>query len=222
MQLLLVTTDSRFAGTLRSWMGLHGTVVDWIILGSQVERSLSQSRYDALLLALDVCDLAVGDVLRRVRRAGHELPLVLIADADDVQERIRLLDLGADDYLTKPVHFADLAARLRVMLRRSAPGNGQQSELRHGDLRLATQSRSVSKDGSHVALTDKEYSLLEALLRNKGVVVSRQRLEEVMNGRQSELASNPVEVHVHHLRRKLGADLITTVRGVGYMLREQV
>jgi two-component system response regulator QseB len=88
-------------------------------------------------------------------------------------------------------------------------------------LRLATQSRTVSKDGSQIPLTDKEYSLLEALLRNKGLVVSRQRLEEVMNGRFCELASNPVEVHVHHLRRKLGADLITTVRGVGYRLGQE-
>ena len=220
MQLLLVTTDPRFAHALRSWMGLHGNAVDWIILGSQVERALCEARYDALLLALNVCDLPVGDVLRRVRGAGHDLPLVMLAADDDVHERIRLLDLGADDYLAEPVHFADLAARLRVMLRRSAAGYEQQAELRHGDLRVATQSRTVSKDGSHVALTDKEYALLEALLRNKGVVVSRQRLEEVMNGRLCELASNPVEVHVHHLRRKLGADLITTLRGVGYMLRE--
>ena len=221
MHLLLVTTDPRFADTLRSWMGLNGSVVDWIVLGSQVERSLCESRYDALLLELSVCDLPVVEVLRRVRRAGHDLPLVVFSEADDVQERIRLLDLGADDYLAKPLHFADLAARLRVMMRRSASGHAQQAELRHGDLRLATQSRTVSKDGSHVALTDKEYALLEALLRNKGVVVSRQRLEELMNGRLCELASHPVEVHVHHLRRKLGADLITTVRGVGYMLREQ-
>jgi DNA-binding response OmpR family regulator len=221
MKLLLVATDVRFAENVRSWMGLNGNAVDWIVHGGEAERALYSSRYDSMLLELGLPDSPAAEIVQRIRRAGHDLPLVIVAHTDDIQERIRLLDLGADDYMVKPVHVGELAARLRVLLRRCATASSVQAELRHGDLRLATQSKTVSKQGSHVALTDKEYSLLEALLRSKGQVVSRERLEEIMNGRLCELASNPLEVHVHHLRRKLGADLITTVRGVGYTLGQE-
>jgi DNA-binding response OmpR family regulator len=222
MKLLLVATDARFAENVRSWMGMNGTTVDWIVHGAEAERTLYETRYDSMLLELGLPDLPAAEILQRIRRAGHDLPLVIVAHCDDIQERIRLLDLGADDYMVKPVHVGELAARLRVLLRRCAMASPMHAELRHGDLRLATQSKTVSKRGSQVALTDKEYSLLEALLRSKGQVVSRDRLEEIMNGRLCELASNPLEVHVHHLRRKLGADLITTVRGVGYTLGQEV
>jgi len=157
MKLLLVVTDVRFVETVRSWMGMNGSTVDWIVLGAQAERTLSDGRYDAMLLELGLPDMPATEVLRRLRSAGQDLPLVIVANAE----------------------------------------------------------------GSRVALTEKEYSLLEALLRNKGVVVSRQRLEQIMNGHDGELASKPVEVHVHHLRRKLGARLITTVRGVGYTLGQE-
>jgi two-component system response regulator QseB len=218
MNLLLLATDAGLATTVRSWMGMNGTAVDWVVNGAEAERCLRESCYDAMLLELGLPDMSATNTVRRIRGLGHELPLVILAGVDDGQERIRLLDLGADDYLVRPVHVDELAARLRVLLRRGVTPYSVRAELRHGALRLVTDSRSASKDGSHVALTEKEYSLLEALLRSKGQVVSRQRLEEVMNGRLCELASNPVEVHVHHLRRKLGAGLITTVRGVGYTL----
>jgi len=218
MKLLLIATDARLVVTVRSWMGMNGTTVEWLVLGTQAERTLHESRYDSVVLDSNLPDVSTTEVLRRIRHAGHHLPLVIVADSDDTQERIRLLDLGADDYVVKPVRVAELAARLRALLRRCSTGYAAENELRHGDLRVATQSRTVSKDGSRVLLTEKEYSLLEALVRNKGLVVSRQRLEEIMNGKFCELSSNPLEVHVHHLRRKLGAHLISTVRGVGYML----
>ncbi len=221
MKLLLLAADARLVMSIRTWMGMDGTEVDWIVDAMQAERTLCESRYDALLLELGLPQLHAADLIRRVRKSGHELPLVVIADGDDPQQRIRLLDLGADDCVVKPLHVGELAARLRVLLRRAGPASLAQAELRHGPLRVVTDSRTVSKDGNHVALTDKEYSLLEALLRSKGRVVSRQRLEEVMNGHGGELASHPVEVHVHHLRRKLGAAWITTVRGVGYALGEE-
>ena len=218
MNLLLLATDARLAATIRTWMGMNGSNVDWIVRTADAEHTLCASRYDAMLLELVPPGLSTTDLLRRIRQGGHYLPVVIISDADDLQQRIRLLDLGADDCVVKPLHVAELAARLRVLLRRCGMSSLVQAELRHGPLRLVADSRSVSKNGSHVALTDKEYSLLEALLRSKGQVVSRQRLEELMNGDACELASNPVEVHVHHLRRKLGAELITTVRGVGYAM----
>jgi len=146
------------------------------------------------------------------------LPLVIISSRDDTQARIRLLDLGADDYLVKPVRLDELAARLRVLLRRSRSGVQARGELRHGPLRVVPDSRSVSKDGSHVSLTATEYSLLEVLMRAKGEVLTRQSLEDLLKGRFDQHGGNPLEVHVHHLRRKLGAEVITTIRGVGYTL----
>jgi DNA-binding response OmpR family regulator len=218
MKLLLIASDNRLAGVLRSWMGLIGTTVHWIVSGGEAEPALRSGQYNCVVLEQSLADMDGDEVLRRIRQSGFDHPLIIIAAADQAQERIRLLDLGADDFVVKPVHLGELAARLRALLRRYGAGSSPEAELRHGRLHVTTASRTAWNNGSRVPLTNKEYGLLETLLRSKGRVLTRQQLEQALHGRSNDAGSNPVEVHVHHLRRKLGTELIRTVRGVGYTL----
>jgi DNA-binding response OmpR family regulator len=229
MRLLLVEDDPRLAHALRTWMGHSRIEVDWITQGQEVVAALRAQAYDWLVLDLGLPDIPGEDALRALREAGFELPVVVMTAREQVQDRIRLLDLGADDFLIKPVHLDELAARLRALQRRhgAAPGDASANSgpdgdrdlaLRHGSLRLVPASRTVSVHGQYVPLTQREFELLETLLRHKGQVVSRERLFESMEGGADEALSNAVVVHVHHLRRKLGLGLIKTVRGQGYTL----
>jgi two-component system, OmpR family, response regulator QseB len=221
MRLLLLEDDPRLAGAVRSWMGHSGIQVDWIVAGAEAEAALRGGGYDCLLLDLGLPDLSGEEVLRRIRAAGIEIPVVVITARELVQDRVRLLDLGADDFLVKPVHLDELSARVRTVLRRRQGEARGEGELRHGALRVVSATRTVMLDGSYVALTTKEFWVLETLLRNKDRVLTREQLEEALYGWADEVGSNTVEVHVHHLRRKLGAELIKTVRGVGYTLRQE-
>jgi DNA-binding response OmpR family regulator len=216
MRLLLVAEDSRLAGLVRSWMGLIGATVHWIASGAEAEPALRVGQHDCVVLDQTLPDMN-DEALRRIRQAGFDHPVVMIAATQQVQERIRLLDLGADDLLVKPVHLGELVARLRALLRRGEV-RFEDSELRHGRLRVVPASRTVSDNGIFIPLTHMEFCLLETLLRSKGQVLSRQQLETALHGEFTDMSSNPLEVHVHHLRRKLGNNLIKTVRGIGYTI----
>lgn len=217
MRLLLVEDDPRLAGAVRSWMGHGGVDVDWVVSGAEAEAALRRGGHDCVVLDLGLPDMSGETVLQRLREAGHTLPVLVMTAREQVQDRVRLLDLGADDFLVKPVHLDELSARLRAVQRRHGGG---ESELRHGNLRLVAATRTVLRDGTYVPLTNKEFFVLEALMRNRERVTTREQLEEALYGWNEDVASNAVEVHVHHLRRKLGAEVIRTVRGVGYALRE--
>lgn len=217
MRLLLVAEDSRLAGLVRSWMGLIGATVHWIASGAEAEPALRAGQHNCVVLDQTLPDMDGDEALRRIRHAGFGQPVVMIAATQQVQERIRLLDLGADDFLVKPVHLGELVARLRALLRRGEV-RFEDSELRHGRLRVVPASRTVSDNGIFIPLTHMEFCLLETLLRSKGQVLSRQQLETALHGEFTDMSSNPLEVHVHHLRRKLGNNLIKTVRGIGYTI----
>ncbi len=229
MRLLLVEDDPRLAHAVRTWMGHSRIEVDWITQGREVVAALRAQAYDWLVLDLGLPDIPGEDALRALRAAGLELPVVVMTAREHVQDRIRLLDLGADDFLIKPVHLDELAARLRALQRRHGakpggsatdrdPDRDHDTALRHGPVRLVPASRTVSVNGHYVPLTHREFGLLETLLRHKGQVVSRELLLESMDGGADEAVSNAMVVHVHHLRRKLGLGLIKTVRGQGYTL----
>ena len=218
MRLLLVEDDARLAGALRSWMGHEGIEVDWVSHGAEVEPALRCQTYDWMVLDLGLPDTDGGQVLHATRAAGFELPVIVVTAREQVQDRVRLLDDGADDFLVKPIHLDELAARLRAVRRRRGSPGHDDSALRQGGLRLVPSSRTVSVDGQYVPLTNREFWLLEALLRHKGRVLTREQLVEGLYGTEDEIIGNAVDVHVHHLRRKLGSGLIKTVRGVGYTL----
>jgi len=218
MRLLLVEDDARLASAVRSWLGHSGIEVEWISHGREIEPALRATPFDWMVLDLGLPDVDGEAALKGLRGAGFDLPVIVMTAREQVQDRVRLLDLGADDFLVKPVHLDELAARLRAVQRRHGPPPARDSALRHGSLCLVPASRTVSVDGQYVPLTNREFWLLEALLRHKGRVLTREQLVEGLYGTEDEIIGNAVDVHVHHLRRKLGSGLIKTVRGVGYTL----
>ena len=216
MRILLAEDDLLLGDGLRAGLRQLGFLVDWVCDGEAAERELRAESYAAAVLDLGLPRKDGLDVLAAVRRAGVTLPVLLLTARDAVPDRIKGLDAGADDYVVKPVDLHELAARLRALVRRA---HGQPQEcLTAQDVVLDPAARSVHQDGVPVTLSAREFDLLHALLLGAGRVLSRVQLEQHLYSWGQEVDSNTVEVHIHHLRRKLGAALIQTVRGVGYML----
>jgi two-component system OmpR family response regulator/two-component system response regulator QseB len=216
MRILLAEDDTLLGDGLRAGLRQLGFSVDWVRDGAAAERELRAQPYAAAVLDLGLPLMDGLDVLAAVRRAGVTLPVLVLTARDAVPDRIKGLDLGADDYVVKPVDLDELAARLRALVRRA---HGQPQEmLQAGTVQLDPAGRCVTRSGEPVALSVREFDLLHALLLNAGRVLSREQLEQHLYSWGREVDSNAVEVHIHHLRRKLGAELIQTVRGVGYLL----
>jgi len=216
MRILLAEDDTLLGDGLRAGLRQAGFQVDWVRDGAAAERELRAQPYAAAVLDLGLPLMDGLDVLAAVRRAGVTLPVLVLTARDAVPDRVRGLDLGADDYVVKPVDLDELAARLRALVRRA---HGQpQERLQAQGVQLDPAGRSVSRDGQPVVLSAREFDLLHALMLNTGRVLSREQLEQHLYSWGREVESNAVEVHIHHLRKKLGADLIQTVRGVGYLL----
>jgi two-component system response regulator QseB len=218
MRILLAEDDALLGDGLRAGLRQQGFVVDWVRDGLAAERELHAEAANYVAAVLDLgLPLKDGlDVLAGLRRNGITLPVLVLTARDAVPDRIRGLDLGADDYVIKPVDLFELGARLRALVRRSA---GQPQELLSAqDVRLDPAARTVLRGGAAVSLSTREFDLLQALMLGAGRVLSREQLEQQLYSWGQEVDSNAVEVHIHHLRRKLGADLIQTVRGVGYVL----
>ena len=216
MRILLAEDDPLLGDGLRAGLRQLGFLVDWVRDGEAAERELRAEPYAAAVLDLGLPLKDGLDVLAAVRRAGVTLPVLVLTARDAVPDRIHGLDVGADDYVVKPVDLEELAARLRALVRRA---HGQPQEcLTAQDVTLDPAGRSVQQAGLPVALSAREFDLLHALMLNAGRVLSREQLEQHLYSWGQEVESNAVEVHVHHLRRKLGAGLVQTVRGVGYLL----
>jgi two-component system OmpR family response regulator/two-component system response regulator QseB len=219
MRILLVEDDPLLGDGLRAGLRQLGFQVDWVRTGDAAERELRAEPYAAAVLDLGLPLKDGTDVLADVRRAGITVPVLVLTARDAVPDRIRGLDLGADDYVVKPVDLNELAARLRALVRRA---HGQpQERLAAQDIELDPASRTVLKAGQQIALPTREFDLLHALMLNAGRVLSREQLEQHLYSWGTEVESNAVEVHIHHLRRKLGSGLIQTVRGVGYLLPKE-
>ncbi len=201
---------------VRRGLRQQGHAVDWVQDGRAAEPALAGEAYDAVLLDLGLPLKGGLEVLRDLRRRRVRVPVLVLTAQDAIPDRVAALDSGADDYLVKPFDLDELAARLRALQRRS--GGRAEPVIDHGRLRLDPASREVSLDGAPVALTTREFSLLQALLEHPGRPMSRARLEERLYGWGEQVESNAVEVHVHALRRKLGPEWIKTLRGVGYMV----
>lgn len=216
MRILLVEDDPLLGDGIRAGLRQQGFQVDWVCDGEAAQRELRAQPYAAAVLDLGLPRLDGIDVLRRARRAGVELPILVLTARDAVPDRIRGLDIGADDYVVKPVDLHELGARLRALVRRS---HGRPREqLQAQDVVLDPAARTVFRAGVPVTLSVREFDLLHVPMLNAGRVLSREQIEQHLYSWGEEVESNAVEVHVHRLRSKLGSDLIRTVRGVGYVL----
>ena len=219
MRILLVEDDPMIGAAVTDGLRGAGYAVDWTHDGDAGSRALAASTPYALLV-LDI-GLPGRDglaLLRGLRSQGSALPVLLMTARDAVGDRVAGLDAGADDYLVKPFDLDELLARVRALLRRAA--GRADPVLAHGRLRLDPARRQAWCDEAPLALSAREFALLHALLERPGAVLSRGQLEERLYGWNDRLGSNAVEVHVHHLRRKLGDSAIRTVRGVGYAIGE--
>jgi two-component system response regulator QseB len=216
MRLLLVEDDAMIGESVVAGLAHAGHTVDWVRDGRAAEAALAAPVHEMVLLDLGLPRKSGLDVLKTLRAGGADLPVVVITARDGVADRIAGLDAGADDYIVKPFDLDELAARIRAVARRRAGRAAPAIE--YGPLRLDPAKRRAFVDGREVALSGREFALLEALLERPGAVLSRAQLEERVYGWREEIESNAVEVHIHALRRKLGADLIRTLRGVGYTI----
>lgn len=213
MRLLLIEDDDVLGDALREYLRGEGHLVDWCTTLDQAQ-GLSSEPYDAWLIDWQLPDGSGLAWLQRQRHQGSNTPALMLTARDRVAERVQGLDAGADDYLIKPFAPEELAARLRVVARRSRGGTGSVHLL--AGVEIDMDARTACIGGQRVELTGREWAVLEALLLRAGRIVPKAELERLMTGFDTELASNAVEVHVSALRRKLGRDLIETIRGLGY------
>lgn len=218
MRLLLIEDDVMVGKSLQRGLLQAGFSVDWVQDGRQAETTLALGMHDLAILDLGLPQVDGMALLKTLRARGNSLPILIASARDTVRDRISGLEAGADDYVLKPFDLDELIARVRALLRRHA-GSGSPF-LRCGALALDPARRVVTLDGEPVELSPREFGLLEALMQRPGTVLSREKLEESVYGWGEEVASNAIEVHLHHLRRKLGAQRIRNVRGVGYRVAE--
>ena len=217
MRLLLVEDDAMIGEAIRAGLKREGFTVDWVYDGESASRVLRSEEFDLLLLDLGLPRKGGLEVLAAARTCGQELPVLIITARDAVSDRVQGLDAGADDYLVKPFDLDELAARIRALLRRKSGRTAPMVE--HLGVVLNAATHQVTRDGREIALSPKEFALLQLLVERPGTILSRARIEERLYGWGEEVESNAVEVHIHGLRRKLGADYILNVRGVGYRVR---
>ncbi|MDR5857103.1 response regulator [Caballeronia sp. LZ062] len=217
MRLLLVEDDEMIAETVLAALRRSSYTVDWAQDGRAAELSLGNDVYDLVLLDLTLPKRDGLDLLGGYRKNGGNAPVMILTARDAVDDRIRGLDAGADDYLLKPFDLDELAARVRALLRRRT--GHTQLVYTHGDLSLDPAAHEAAKAGVALNLVPREFALLQALIEEPSRVFRRSELEEKLYGWGEEVGSNTIEVHVHSLRRKIGAEQIVTVRGVGYRLK---
>lgn len=216
MRILLAEDDPLLGDGLKAGLRQLGFQVDWVRDGEAAERELRGNPYEAAVLDLGLPRKDGLGVLAAIRRSDIAVPVLVLTARDAVPDRIHGLNLGADDYVIKPVDLHELAARLRALVRR-AHGRPQE-RLNAQDVVLEPAARAVHKAGTPVSLSTREFDLLQALMLHAGQVLSREQLEQHLYSWGQEVESNAIEVHIHNLRRKLGSGLIQTVRGVGYIL----
>ncbi len=216
MHVLVVEDDSLLGDALQAGLRDRGFAVDWVRDGNAADTVLRAGDFAAVVLDLGLPGRSGLEVLRQLRARGQAVPVLVLTARDAIDDRVTGLDAGADDYVVKPVAIAELAARLRALVRR-AHGAGSE-QLVVGELAMDASTRTVTYRRRKVELNPREFDLLRELMLNSGRVLTREQLEERLYDWDAAVESNAIEVHVHHLRRKLAADVIRTVRGVGYVL----
>jgi DNA-binding response OmpR family regulator len=220
MRILLVEDDPLLGDGLTAGLRQAGFAVDWVKDGVASDHALKNETFDLVVLDLGLPRLSGMEVLRRLRErpgdAGGHTPVLVLTARDATGDKVAGLDAGADDYLVKPVDLDELAARVRALTRRAV--GRTMPQIHHGALMLDPIARQITQHGEAVELSAREFDLLQALLENAGRVMTRTQLEGALYGWRDEPDSNALEVHIHHLRRKLGNELIKTLRGIGYTI----
>ena len=217
MRVLVIEDDALLGDAIQAGLKQAGYAVDWMKDGVSADQALGTEPYAAAVLDLGLPRMSGLDVLRRLRSRDIPIQVLILTAMDTVDARIKGLDAGADDYLVKPFDMGELAARLRALIRRSS-GKAAPA-LQVGEVALDPAAHRVIYRDQTIELTAKEFTVLHALMLNAGRVLSRPQLEEQLYAWGDEVESNAVEVHIHHLRRKLFPELIATIRGVGYLIQ---
>lgn len=217
MRLLLIEDDEILGDGIVAGLKEFSYTTDWLKDGKQMDATMATMEYDALILDLGLPGESGLSLLARIRNSGKTLPVLILTARDMLDDKVRGLDQGADDYLIKPFDLDELAARLRALIRRH---HGRPHPLlRHNDLEMDLAKHCVTRNQTVIELTAREFALLQLLLENAGKVLSKRKIEDSIYAWGEEIESNSVEVHIHNLRKKIGADTIKTIRGVGYVIK---
>ncbi len=220
MRVLLVEDDAILGDGIKSGLSQVGFDVDWAQTCDDGRLAVTSNSYEALILDLGLPDESGLNLLGELRTANNPIPVLILTARDALQDKLAGFSRGADDYLVKPFELDELIARLRALVRRYHGRAG--TIIQYGTIEIDPDARTISQRGMPIDLPHREFTLLEDLVENQGRVLSRSQLEQSLYGWNAEVESNAIEVHVHHLRKKLGSDLIKTVRGVGYMIEKKV
>ena len=219
MRILLVEDDTLLGDGVCKGLRREDNSVDWVKNGETALSAVSETQYDCVILDIGLPKMSGLEVLQNMRRSNIDVPVLILTAQDDISDRVKGLDAGADDYLIKPFEFAELCARLRAQTRRT---RGKASEsINYKNISINTTAHTVEYENKPIILSRREYALLVEMITNQGRVLSRQHLEQKLYSWGDEIESNTIEVYIHHLRKKLYSDLIKTVRGIGYILTKE-
>ncbi|HAS8378821.1 TPA: response regulator [Vibrio vulnificus] len=218
MRLLLIEDDTLLGQSMVTSLSRHGYTVDWLEKGSGVTSALKTEDFTAVILDLTLPDIDGLDVLRNIRSAGFNLPVVILTARDDIKDRVQGLDRGADDYLGKPFALEELLARLRVVIRRQSGSATEVIDV--GELSLSLSEQSIRYQEAVLTLTRNEFKILAALMTNAGRVMSKDQLQQSLHGWDDSASDNAIEVHIHNLRKKAPNVPIKNIRGVGYIIEK--
>ncbi|WP_305909840.1 response regulator [Methylomarinum sp. Ch1-1] len=218
MRLLLVEDDEILGDGLKTGLSMEGYAVDWVTDGKLANEALKTNLYELVVLDLNLPRMNGIHILKELRKRKDHTPVLVLTAKDTIKDRVHGLDSGADDFVVKPFDLAEICARLRALYRRY--GTGKMPAIEHKGIKLDPASHQVFYHDEPIDLSQKEFEILSFLMNHIGQVASRARLEETLYSWNSEVESNTVEVHIHHLRKKLDSNLIRTIRGVGYIIDE--
>jgi two-component system response regulator QseB len=221
MYILLVEDDELLGDGIKNGLTQMGDTVDWVQDGKTAQDVIiaPHSEFDAVILDVGLPGLSGLEVLKNIRQRGITTPVLLLTARESVDDRVKGLDAGADDYLTKPFDLSELSARLRALRRRAQ--SRATPKLIHGELELDPAAHMVTYQGEEVVVSRREFALLFKLVENAGRVLSRDQLNQTLYGWGDAVDSNALEVHIHNLRKRFGSDLIRTIRGVGYIVEKK-
>lgn len=220
MRVLLVEDDELLGDGIRTGLKHYGHTVDWVKDGKSANDVLSTNyeNFDIIILDIGLPRLSGLDVLRKLRERNSSTPVIILTARETIDDRVKGLDAGADDYLTKPFDLDELCARIRALQRRSK--SRAKPIITYGDISIDPASHIVSVAGETIMISRREFALLQKLLENTGRVISREQLNQTLYGWGENIDSNALEVHIHNLRKRFGNKLIRTIRGVGYMIEK--